>query len=219
MLEKLTPKSPADVSLKTPVINVWGFKSPLFEGEPFKAAVRVKAVDGMSLEGSTIKIVDSTTGHVLGSSRVGTAEDTRAGKLQDEIELTAPAEPGMHKYFAVLDDGSDSIPVQVSFPFSVVPKGEREITVTCKDDKSGKPLAARLFLYNTKLDKTKPIDVRADENGVAHAKIVPNVDYKVKAVCEDYVMSFLDIPAEAPENDRYELPMRYVFNVKIKRPF
>ena len=206
-----------------PVLNVWGFKSPLMAGDTFTATVRAKVYEGMSLTGSCLRVIDSKTGKVLGTTRTGTDEDTAAGLLQDDVELKVPEDPGMHRYFVVLDDGSDTIPAQISFPFSSVPKGDREVTVTCHDDKSGKdktgkPLAnATVFFYNTALGKTRPIEAVTDEKGVARAKIVAGVDYKVEAVCEDYVTAFGEIHADSA-ND-LDLPMRFVFNVKMKKAF
>ncbi|WP_350453915.1 hypothetical protein [Slackia heliotrinireducens] len=203
---------------RTPVIDAWGFRSPIDAGDTFDIQVRLKAFDGLALEGTTVKIVDSSTGAVLASTQPGTAENTLSGKIQETLTVSAPKAAGMYKYFAVMDTGDESIPAQKPIPFSVVEKGSRTITIKCFDDKSGKVLPARVFLYNMSLEKVHPLDVRADENGILKVDIIEDVPYRAEAVCEDYVTSFLDIPAE-PDRNEFEMPMRFIFNLKIARPF
>lgn len=218
-----TTSTPMDkAQTNKPVLNVWGVKGPLAAGKEFVVQARVKCFGGESLEGACIKVVDPTTGKVLGSSRTGTEQDTAAGILQDQISLQAPTQEGLHRWVVLVEGKSQtegSVPVQKPLAFSTVGQGDLPVTVTCVDDKSGAPVPdVTLFFYDQTLKKTGPLQAVAGKDGMAKVNLVAGRPYRIQGVAEDYATNHVDIIAsEGGQN--VSLPMRSVFNIKMKKVF
>lgn len=207
-----------------PVVNVWGYRSPLGAQSPFTVKARIKCFAGESLDGVSLKVVDPETGKVLGQTPAATSEDTKNGIFEGEIELNAPVQTGFHKWTVIADsDGASDILAQRKFPFSVVPKSDRTVHLSFVDDKTGKGVAgATAFLYDTDLDKTSPLRFDSDKDGKVVCNIASGSRYKVEVVAEDYVTGIGEIPATKPDDnsdDSYDVKMRNKFNVKMRTAY
>lgn len=205
------------IEISTTVLNVWGIKGPLDQGSAFTVSVGAKNLKGFSLAGSTVKILDGNR-EVVGSCPLIDPQDRRRAPFQGAVDLTAPMEPGFHKWFALLKNEAGVLLAEKPVPFSVTPAASRKVTIKIIDDVTEKPLDdCTLFFYNDDLEKTAPISTDTNERGVATIEIAPDAPCSVRFVRENYVEGFHDIPAGS---DAYEgtVGVRSKFRIKIARP-
>jgi len=131
----------SDVTLHEVSLAVWDITPTVATGERFAVKIGAKSSAGCAMGGCRIEVLDKA-GAVAGSGRLGEAPWPGTDALfWAEVELRAPAEPGLITLAARVDTAAMDEPHEgASSPFSVSVVGKREHTLTVKVHAAGAPV-------------------------------------------------------------------------------
>jgi|SRR5215472_13690221 len=163
--EETTVTTGISVKPQLTSLAVWDIPSPVVTGKKFAIKVGAKSSAGITLGDTCIEICDAA-GARLAQGALGTTALLGTSALYwAEIELPAPAAPGMHAWsarFTPADLALDHEGVTFQFDVVAVPPPEHRLTVRVIERESATPIAdAQVWLgaYRAATDASGRVEI------------------------------------------------------------
>jgi hypothetical protein len=148
-------------------VVTWDVPSAIVAGERFRIKVGVKCTSECSLVNGRFGIFDHEGTHVADGVLPGDVWPNTTGLHAAEIELRAPAEPGLYTWSVkapVADVGVPHEEGSSTFGVRVVSRPDHRVRVEVVDHESQRPLAgARVVMH--------PYQAVTDDRGVAELRV------------------------------------------------
>jgi hypothetical protein len=124
-------------------LAVWDIPSPVTPGERFTVKIGAKSAADCSLRGKAIAVCDEAGAVIACGALKATPWPGTAALYWTEVELTAPAQPGVARWSARFAADDVELPHQgttTAFSTAVVGRPEHRLTVTLLESGTGVPL-------------------------------------------------------------------------------
>ena len=196
------------------VVNAWTDCATCYEGDTLKVQIGAKCLEGCSLTGKGIIILDDTGRAV---SRTELAEAESPGGLHPaSATLAVSALPGRHAYNVVAEPDEGHLAGQKLVHVTVLPDADRKTTIRVVDEKTGKALpAAAIFFFDGAPGNGRPLSVETDENGEATVALCSTHSYEVRVEYENYNEGGCSLEAGCDPVDETVTMLSVLYNKEV----
>lgn len=174
-------------------LNVWADPAPVGPGSILAVTVGAKCLDGSEATNRTVVVLDGEGTAETVSHLEAPASGTSLAEAR--FSLKVPEQPGSYAWkVAVAADATHPGAVKPLY-FTVVPAGQRSVTLRVKDARTGVPCTDAVAFFYGDAVKGKPVSSECEEGGVVQTRIAGNTAYRVRVECTHYHEASLAIPA------------------------